>query len=180
MRRTTVIVAAMAVLAVLAAPAAAHKQEVPDPNDSPGRLDIKKATSIDRGSGPDEKFFFVVKTYRPWRKIHLAGARGNFRVQFRRGQESSYQIEISTDKSNDLTALLVLCIEAQGCDYENGVPVPIRKRNKKVLVTRVRREQVPGVGGALSWRATSAYGTGCDGKCHFDSAPDNGLKFHNV
>ena len=180
MRRTAVIIAAMAVLTVVAAPASAHKQEVSDPNDTSGKLDIKKTTSIDRGSGPQEKFIFIIKTYDPWRKIDIAGGQGIFRVQFRRGVESSYQIEITTDKSNNINGFLVLCIEAQGCDYDNGVPVPVRKRNSRVVKTKVRREQVPGVGGTLKWRSTSAYGTGCDGNCYFDVAPDNGLKHHNV
>ena len=180
MRRTIVVVAVMAVLTIMAAPASAHKQEVSDANDVSGKLDIKKATSIDRGSGPEEKFIFVVKTYGEWRKRHLAGGESNFRIQFRRGQESSYQIEITTDKSNNMNAILVLCIEAQGCDYDNGVPVPVRKRNAKVLTTRVRREQVPGVGGSLKWRATSSYGPGCGNNCIFDAAPNFGLKFHNV
>ena len=180
MRKTVLIAVVMALMAV-AAPASAHKQEVPDGNDTQGKLDIKKATSIDKGSGPSEKFIFIVKTYNKWRKSDLAGGQGIFRVQFRRGMESSYQIEITTDKSNDINALLVLCIEAQGCDYDNGVSVPVRKRNARVVKTKVKREQVPGVGRNLKWRATSAYGSGCGAdNCYFDVAPDNGLKRHHV
>src|SRR5688500_9225674 len=100
MVRKTFVVALVLALFAVASPASAHKQEVSDANDTQGKLDIKKATSIDRGAGPDEKFIFIIKTYNRWRKIHLAGGQGIFRVQFRRGQESSYQIEITTDKSN--------------------------------------------------------------------------------
>ena len=180
MRRALLIAVVMALMSV-ASPAAAHKQEVTDGNDTQGKLDIKKATSIDRGSGPSEKFIFVIKTYGAWRKVDLAGGQGIFRVQFKRGDESSFQIEITTDKSNDINALLVMCIEAQGCDYDNGIPVPVRKRNARVVKTKVRREQVPGVGRNLRWRATSAYGTGCSGEnCYFDVAPDDGLNRHHV
>jgi hypothetical protein len=163
--RKAILLALVMTLVSVASPAAAHKQEVADPNDTQGKLDIKKATSIDRGSGPQEKFIFVLKTYDRWRKIDIAGGQGIFRIQFRRGQESSYQIEITADKSNNINAFLVLCIEAQGCDYDNGVPVPVRKRNAKVVKTKVRREQVPGVGRNLKWRGTSAYGSGCSGNC---------------
>lgn len=180
MRKVFLIVGVVTALIAVSSPAMAHKQEVSDPNDTPGKLDIEKATSIDRGSGLDEKFIFIVKTHGAWRKRHLAGGEGNFKIQFRRGQESSYQIEIRTDKSGDLTGLLVLCIEAQGCNYDKAQTVPVRKRNERVVKTWVKREDIPGVGNNLRWRATSAYGTGCDGNCHFDLAPNHGLEHHEV
>ena len=63
MRRSLVVVVALAVLAVFAGPASAHKQEVPDADDTQGKLDIKKATTWDRGSGADERILFILKTY---------------------------------------------------------------------------------------------------------------------
>lgn len=180
MRKVFLVVGVVTALIAVSSPAMAHKQEVPDSNDTQGKLDIEKATSIDRGSGLEEKFIFIIKTHGPWRKRHLAGGEGNFRVQFRRGQESSYQIEISTDKSGDLTAVLVLCIEAQGCNYDKAQEVPVSKRNERVVKTKVKREDIPGVGSNLRWRATSAYGTGCSGNCFFDLAPDHGLEHHDV
>lgn len=179
MRKTFLIVGVITALIAVSSPAMAHKQEVSDPNDTSGKLDIKKATSIDRGSGLDEKFIFIVKTYGGWRKRDLTGG-GNFMIQFRRGQESSYQIEISTDKSGDLTGVLVLCIEAQGCNYDKARPVPVRKRNKHVVKTWVKRDDIPGVGNNLRWRATSTWRMGCGNNCPFDAAPDNGLEHHSV
>ena len=73
-----------------------------------------------------------------------------------------------------------MCIEASGCDYDHAQEVPVHKRNRQVVVARVFRNDLGAVGQTMRWRGTTAFGTGCDGNCFFDVAPDHGLKAHDL
>lgn len=181
MRKSFAVAVALAVLVVMAGPASAHKQEVPDADDTQGKLDIRKATTWDRGSGGDERIVFILKTYEGWRNRVLGGGRGNIIFNIKRSPESSYNIEIHRRPGgHGLRSILVMCIEAQGCDYDQAIQLPVHKKNRHVVKTRVHRTDLAGVGQTLRWRGTTAFGTGCDGNCFFDQAPDHGLRAHDL
>jgi hypothetical protein len=182
MRRTLLaLIACVAVLAG-AGPANAHRQAVSDPADTPGRLDIKRAVVSHEGTGGNGEITFRLGTYEEWAKRAVRPNRGVIRFNIRRSPESSWLLEIHKfSGQNRLIASIVMCIEGQGCDLENGSTYFVQRPNRKSAKVTVDRSDLGGIGPTMRWRAVTAYrGRNCNGFCFIDTAPNNGLAEHQL
>jgi hypothetical protein len=177
-----VLIASAIALSLLAGatPAHAHKQVIDDPNDTPGRLDIKKAVTAHHGTGGDMNIIFRLVTYDRFFKKHLRLARGYIAFLIRRGPESNWLLQINRRPNGRLRATLVMCIEAQGCDFKNTQRYPVARPNQRTVRVVVPRSDLSGIGPVLRWVSETSFGRGCKGNCHFDRAPNNGLARHEL
>jgi hypothetical protein len=179
--RKIILATAVAISLVAAAvPAQADKQVVSDPNDTRGKLDIRRAVLSHRGTGGNMDLIFKLGTYDEWAKRDVAGRRGSIVFFIRRSPESSWRLEIKRYPGGNFAATLVMCIEAQGCDFENGGAYDASRPNRKSAKVRVPKSDLGGVGNVVRWVATTAFGRGCDGNCFFDRAPNQGLARHEL
>ena len=151
-------------------PAGAHVQVIEDPNDTPGKLDIKKAKLNHEG----DKVTLFLRTYDRWSKRalrHLSGGgtKGTISFQFKNGPESSVMVNINRKDDGKLWAVIVLCNTNQ-CFYNQAKMRRAYRPDRRSVKTTLKREFLP-ARSTLRWRATTAFGTRCDGHCHFDVAP---------
>ena len=178
MRRSLLAVAACVAVLAGASPAGAHRQVVADPDDTGGRLDIRRAVVSHQGTGGNMDVIFRLGTFEKWAKRRIRVNNGGISFQIRRSPESSWSLEIHK-RGDRLKATLVMCIEGQGCQLGNDSPYRVTRPNKKSLRVEVPKRDLGGVGQTMRWRAIAALvGRNCNGLCHVDTAPDNGLARH--
>ena len=180
MRRFSVTLFLVLALTAGMAPAGAHLLTVGDPDDTPGRLDIREASLNHRGSGGDLRYIWKVRTYDRWFRRHVNPPKGNIAILIKRSQESSWRLEITKRASGGLRAHLSMCIEGQGCGLGEEETYRATRPNKRSVRVKVPREDLGAVGNKVRWLANSAFGTGCGGNCHFDRVPDEGLARHEL
>lgn len=179
MRR--VLVVSLVALALVGGmlPARADTLTVADSNDTAGKLDIREAALFHRGSGGDLRYIWIIRTYGRWFPRHVDDGKGSIAIQIKRSPESTWRIQIT--KGNDgLRAHLSMCIEGQGCGFGDEENYKAKRPNKKSVRVRVPAEDLGAVGNKVKFLANTAFGTGCNGNCYFDRAPDDGLATHEM
>jgi hypothetical protein len=190
MKRLIAFPLALVTVVALGAPATAHKQVVTDPDDTGGKLDIRRMVlNHEGGAGGAEAaptgvgnltLIFRLRTFDEWHKRRLDEGRGNINFLVKRSPESSWRIRIKRRDDGDLGARLTMCIEAQGCGFGDVENYPVTRPTNKSVRVEVPKSDLGGVGQTVRWMANTASGRGCDGHCHFDRAPDSGLAVHNL
>jgi hypothetical protein len=180
MRRLLVLLAACTALVAMSLPAQAHRQVVADPNDTSGKLDIKRAVLSHRGSGQDTMLHFRSGMFEEFRNRALRGGRGSIVFQVRRSPESSWRIEITRRNNGNLVANLAMCIEAQGCDFQDSKSYPVTRPTDKSVKVKIPKADLQGVANTVRWLNNTAFGRGCNGNCFFDRAPNSGLANHQL
>ena len=179
MRRLLLLTVASLTLFAGLLPAGADTLTVSDPNDTGGRLDIREAALFHKGSGGSLRYIWIIRTYDRWFQRHVDDGNGNISILVKRSRESSWRIKI-TKGSDGLRARLSMCIEAQGCGMGGEQTYNTTRPNKKSVRVRVPAEDLGAVGNTMRWLATTAFGKGCSGHCHFDRAPDDRLARHDL
>ena len=162
----------VAALGLFALPAQAHVQLVGDPDDTRGRLDIKRA----RLNHDATSVILMLHTYERWRKRSLrflanGKTMGRISFIFKNGPESFVRVDVNRRDDNKLWATIVFCNPA-GCDYDRASMRRAYRPDRRGVRVRVPRDLLPS-GPTLRWYSETAFGKGCNGNCYFDSAPNS-------
>jgi hypothetical protein len=179
MRRTIALPLALLAVLAMSGPAAADRQVVTDPNDTQGKLDIKRAVLSHGGSGADTVLTFRSGMFEEFRNRYLRGSRAVIVIQVKRGPESSWRIEI-VKRPSGLVAHSSMCIEGQGCDFGPGDTYDVNRPTRKSVKVEIPKADLSGVGQTVRWLNNTLNAHGCNGYCKIDRAPNRGLARHEL
>jgi hypothetical protein len=180
MRRVLVLLAACTALVAMSLPAQAHRQVVNDPNDTQGKLDIKRAVLSHHGSGQGTMLTFRSGMFNEFRNRYLRGSRASIAFQVKRSRESSWLLQISRRNNGTLVANLAMCIEGQGCNFDPNDTYDVERPTDKSVKVKVPKSDMNGVGNTIKWFNNTLNAHGCNGYCHVDRAPNGRLARHEL
>jgi hypothetical protein len=155
--------------------ASADLKTLDDPNDTQGKLDVRRVI-VDHD---DRDRMFKIKTFEGWDKGILEPGKSSIRVNLKIDADSYYTIEIMKESDGKLHAYVIFCKDGM-CNYDQVESVIATKPNRRTLRFVIRRGMIPKIVDVLRWKVEMASGSGCDGNCYFDQAPNSGYERHSL
>ena len=172
MLRRGIATAVVGALVWTGSAAMADVKTLNDPNDTQGKLDVRRVI-VDHD---DRDRKFKIKTFEGWDKDILEPGKASIRVNLKIDEDSYYSIEITKDPGG-LRAHVIFCKDGM-CNYDQSESVGATKPNRRTVRFTIRRGMIPKITDVLRWKVETATGSGCDGNCNFDLAPNNGYERH--
>ena len=170
--RRKLLVALLALVVLAPGSAGAHVKAVADADDVAGPLDIETFTTNHTAN----QVIFSIATHEPWTKNDVKGPNGTIFVIIRLASPNSFLISVKTDSSGELWATLQRCTPV----CSGGKLYLVDKPNGRTATFRIPRSKLTEAGQVLKLAAQTSHGTGCEGPCHMDFAPNSGWAKHDI